>query len=113
MYEAPATIELRDVSFEYEAGEQVLDAVSATFHQGETIGISGPSESGKSTLIALVLRLYEPPGGKILYDGVDLHDLKHADLLDKCAIVTQEPMLFLDTVANNIRWAGRMLRWKR
>ena len=105
MHQAPATIELRDVSFEYLCGEPVLDAVSATFHRGETIGVCGPSGSGKSTLIALMLRLYEPTGGKILYDGVDLHDLKHADLLDKCAMVTQEPMLFLDTVANNIRWA--------
>jgi UDP-N-acetylglucosamine 4,6-dehydratase len=102
--EAPQTIELRDVSFAYD-NQIILDALSATFRRGETIGIVGPSGTGKSTLIALLLRFYEPTSGRILFDGVDLHDIRHADLMDRCAIVLQEPVLFIDTVANNIRLA--------
>lgn len=100
--EAPKIIELRDVSFSYDH-TKVLDSVSARFHAGETIGIVGPSGAGKSTLIALLLRFYDPTGGAILLDGHDLRDIKQADLMDLSAIVLQEPFLFVDTVANNIR----------
>lgn len=101
---APETIELRDVFCAYDE-RPVLWGISAAFHRGETIGIVGPSGSGKSTLIALLLRLYDPTQGQILYDGVDVRQLRHADLMERCAIVLQEPFLFLDTVANNIRMA--------
>jgi len=102
--DAPRTIELRDVSFAYD-DRPVLDSISATFHRGETIGIVGPSGAGKSTLVALLLRLYDPQQGQILFDGTDLRNIKHADLMDRCAIVLQEPFLFLDTIENNIRIA--------
>jgi ATP-binding cassette subfamily B protein len=52
-----------------------------------------------------MLRLYEPTRGRILLDGLDLRDIRHADYLDLCSIVLQEPFLFLDTIANNIRFA--------
>ncbi|HEX6965398.1 MAG TPA: ABC transporter ATP-binding protein [Gemmatimonadaceae bacterium] len=99
---APEVIELRDVSFAYD-DQMVLDGISATFRRGETIGIVGASGAGKSTLMALLLRLYDPTRGQILLDGIDLRELRHADYLRACAIVMQEPFLFLDTVANNIR----------
>ncbi len=99
---APAIIRLEQVSFAYDS-QPVLSELSLTFHRGERIGIVGPSGAGKSTLIALLLRLYDPTTGRITLDGVDLRDIKHADLLDLCAIVPQEPFLFQDTVANNIR----------
>lgn len=101
---APATIELHDLSFAYD-DRVVLQGVSATFHRGETIGIVGPSGAGKSTLIGLMLRLYEPARGRIVYDGTDLRQIRHGDLMDQCAIVLQEPFLFVDTIANNIRLA--------
>ena len=101
----PETIELRDLSFAYDDGQPVLESINATFQKGETIGIVGPSGSGKSTFISLMLRLFEPTQGRILFDGVDLREIRHADLLDMCAVVAQEPFLFIDTVANNIRWA--------
>ncbi len=101
---APRTIELEDVSFAYD-GQLVLEGISATFHRGETIGIVGASGAGKSTLAALLLRLYDPVGGRILFDDVDLKDIRHTDLMDRSAIVLQEPFLFLDTIANNIRIA--------
>ena len=65
----------------------------------------GPSGAGKSTLVALMLRLYAPTAGRVLYDGIDLRELCHADLLDQCALVPQEPFVFVDTIANNIRFA--------
>jgi subfamily B ATP-binding cassette protein MsbA len=99
---APATIELDRVSFAYD-DQPILHELSARFHRGEKIGIVGPSGAGKSTVVSLMLRLYDPTGGRILFDGVDLRDLAHADLMRQSAIVLQEPFLFPDTVANNIR----------
>jgi ABC-type multidrug transport system fused ATPase/permease subunit len=99
---SPKTFEFRNVSFAYN-GAKVLDALNATFYAGETIGIVGPSGAGKSTLIALLLRFYDPTEGAILVDGVDLRQVKHADLMDLSAIVLQEPFLFVDSVTNNIR----------
>jgi len=101
---APQVIELQDVSFAYDE-KVVLDSVSVTFRRGETIGIVGPSGVGKSTLIALMLRFYDPTKGRILLDNVDLREIRHADLMDLCAIVLQEPFLFVDTIATNIRFA--------
>jgi len=102
--EAPRTIELNNVSFRY--GDQaVLQSIRATFRRGETLGIVGPSGAGKSTLLSLLLRFYEPTEGQILLDGVDLREIRHADLMACSALVLQEPFLFRDTVANNIRWS--------
>jgi subfamily B ATP-binding cassette protein MsbA len=100
----PDRIEVRNVWFGYD-GEPILKDVSATFHRGETVGIVGPSGAGKSTLISLLLRFYDPTDGSILLDGVDIRQIKHGDLMAQCAIVPQEPLLFLDTIANNIRLA--------
>jgi subfamily B ATP-binding cassette protein MsbA len=102
--EAPRRIELENVSFKYE-DKLVLDSLSATFYQGETIGIVGPSGTGKSTLIAVLLRFYDATAGRILLDGVDLRDIRYSDYMSKCAIVMQEPFVFIDTIANNIRIA--------
>ena len=102
LHHAPDRIVLEDVNFAYD-GQLVLDSINATIHRGETIGIVGPSGAGKTTLMALMLRLYDPNSGRITFDGVDLRNIKHADLMDQSAIVLQEPFLFLDTIANNIR----------
>ena len=102
--QAPRKLELRNVSFSYE-DRTVINSASVTFYQGETIGIVGPSGAGKSTLLALLLRLYDPTEGQVLLDGVDVRDLRLADYMRHCAIVMQEPFLFVDTIANNIRAA--------
>jgi ABC-type multidrug transport system fused ATPase/permease subunit len=102
--EAPAVIELDRVSFGYER-QTVLHEISARFRRGEKIGVVGPSGAGKSTFMSLMLRLYDPTAGRITFDGVDLRDIAHADLMDHCAIVLQEPFLFPDTIRNNIRLA--------
>jgi ABC-type multidrug transport system fused ATPase/permease subunit len=63
----------------------------------------GPTGAGKSTLLSLLLRFYDPTDGAILFDGIDLRDIRHADLMQASSIVLQEPFLFIDTIANNIR----------
>ena len=98
----PVTIELRKVSFCYN-GQPAVSEVSGVVHRGETIGIVGPTGSGKSTLLSLLLRFYDPTDGAILFDDVDLRDLRHRDLMRLSSIVLQEPFLFIDTIANNIR----------
>jgi len=102
--QAPEHIVFDNVTFAYDE-RVVLESITATIHRGETIGIVGPSGVGKTTLMALMLRLYDPTRGRILFDGTDLRSIRHADLMDRSAIVLQEPFLFLDTIANNIRIA--------
>lgn len=99
----PSRIELRNVSFTY-GGRQALRGVSAVIHRGETIGIVGPSGAGKSTLISLLLRFYDPTAGAILFDDMDLRQLRHADIMDACALVQQDSLLLGGTIADNIRF---------
>jgi subfamily B ATP-binding cassette protein MsbA len=103
--EAPETIELRDVSFAYGVQPAISD-LSFSVRRGETIGLVGPSGAGKSTLLSLLLRFYTPTSGAILVDGVDLREIALDDWMDMSALVLQEPFIFVDTVANNIR-SGR------
>jgi ABC-type multidrug transport system fused ATPase/permease subunit len=102
LLDGPTTIEFRNVSFSYD-GQRALTGISAVIQGGETIGIVGPTGAGKSTLLSLLLRFYDPTDGAILFDGVDLRDLRHADLMKLSSLVLQEPFLFIDTVGNNIR----------
>ena len=80
-----------------------MSGISAVIQRGETVGIVGPSGAGKSTLLSLLLRFYDPTDGAILFDGVDLRDIRQADLMRQSSIVLQEPFLFIETIANNIR----------
>jgi ATP-binding cassette, subfamily B, bacterial MsbA len=102
LLDGPTTIELQNVSFAY-GNQPALHGISAVVHRGETIGVVGPTGSGKSTLLSLLLRFYDPTDGAILFDGVDLRDIRHADLMKASSIVLQEPFLLIDTIANNIR----------
>jgi ATP-binding cassette, subfamily B, multidrug efflux pump len=100
---ARGEIELRDVSFAYPGTERrVLEQVSFTARAGETIAIVGPTGSGKSTLVALLARLYDPTEGEILLDGVPLTSVDPAELRGRIGMVPQDPFLFSDTIAANI-----------
>jgi ATP-binding cassette, subfamily B, bacterial MsbA len=106
------SIEFHDVTFVYPTkkivpgsnGQAVLKNVSFKVMKGEIVAIVGPSGSGKTTLIDLLPRFYDPVGGYISLDGKDLRDLDLASLRDKIGIVTQETILFNDTVRNNIAY---------
>jgi subfamily B ATP-binding cassette protein MsbA len=94
-------IEYRDVSFSYQT-EEVLSHISVVIPKGKIIALVGPSGGGKSTFVDLLPRFYDTIGGEILLDGTDLRDYRIDDLRSLMAIVTQESILFNDTVYNNI-----------
>jgi subfamily B ATP-binding cassette protein MsbA len=104
---ADGRIAFEDVSFGYAQGPLVLTDVSTTFDAGRTTALVGPSGAGKTTLVSLVARFYDPTVGRITLDGHDLRDLTIHSLREQIAVVPQEPILFATTVADNIRY-GRL-----
>ena len=109
--ERPASIEgaveLVDVSFRYPArpDAEVLTNVSLALRPGEVVALVGPSGSGKSTIAALLARMYDPVSGKIVLDGRDLATLDAEWLRTQVGAVSQEPLLFARSIADNIRYA--------
>jgi subfamily B ATP-binding cassette protein MsbA len=100
---ARGEIEFRDVSFEYSADKGgVLHGVSFHARPGETVAFVGPSGSGKTTLVSLVPRFYDVQHGAILLDGIDVRDYRLADLRNQISLVSQDVVLFNDTIRNNI-----------
>jgi ATP-binding cassette subfamily B protein len=99
-------IELRDVSFAY-GKAPVLRAISLTLRRGEKVAIVGPTGAGKSTIIKLIARFYDPSSGKITLDGLDLRDISIGSLRSKLAIVLQDAYLFQGTVRENIAFGTR------
>jgi subfamily B ATP-binding cassette protein MsbA len=97
------TIEFRNLSFKYEE-ELVLKDVNLTIKTGETIAIVGKSGGGKTTLVNLIPRFYDVTGGAILIDGQDMRDVSIESLRSLMAIVTQQTILFNDTVKENIAY---------
>jgi subfamily B ATP-binding cassette protein MsbA len=101
-------IDYRNVSLAYrDGGETVLTHVSLSIAPGKTIALVGHSGSGKTSLIRLLPRLYEPTAGEILIDGHNIRDLTLASLRSHIAYVGQEVILFNDTIANNIAYGCR------
>src|SRR5690606_6340786 len=99
-------IEFHDVSFAYRAGEPVLHDVSFRAPRGSVVAIVGPSGAGKTTIVDLVGRFFEVSSGRITIDGTDLRDVRLADLRRLMGIVSQETVLFHDTVRANIAYAA-------
>jgi subfamily B ATP-binding cassette protein MsbA len=97
-----------NVCFSYEQGDgPVLHDVSFTIQRGEVVALVGPSGGGKSTLVDLLPRFYDPTSGWIEFDGHDLREVSLKDLRRQMGIVTQEVILFHDTVANNIAYGEK------
>ena len=94
-------LEFRNLSFAYN-GKPVLDGVSATVEPGQTLALVGPTGSGKSTLISLLPRLFDPPRGTVFIDDQDILDLPISTLRRAIAVAPQEPFLFSHTVAENV-----------
>jgi ATP-binding cassette subfamily B protein len=93
-----------DVSFVYPGGRVALQHASFEVGPGARVGIMGPTGAGKTTLISLLARFYDPTAGRILLDRYDLRDYNLADLRAQFAIVLQEPVLFSTTIADNIAY---------
>jgi ATP-binding cassette, subfamily B, bacterial MsbA len=105
---ARGDIEFRDVSFAYSGvARPALDGVSISMRAGETVALVGPSGAGKTTLANLLPRFYAPDSGGILVDGVDIASLTLTSLRANIALVSQDVVLFNDTVARNIAY-GRL-----
>ncbi len=102
---AVGAVEFRDVCFAYDADHPVLQVVSFDVPPGARVAIAGTTGAGKTTLVSLLTRFYDPTGGAILLDGVDLRDYRLANLRDQFAIVLQEPVLFSTSIAENIAYA--------
>ncbi len=102
---ALGAVAFRDVSFGYGAGRPVLQQVAFEVHPGARVGIAGATGAGKTTLVSLLARLYDPTTGQVLLDGVDLRDYRLADLRGQFSIVLQESVLFSTTIAENIAYA--------
>ena len=98
-------LEFQEVFFSYDAKHPILQRISFSIDAGTRLGIAGHTGAGKTTLINLVTRFYDPSLGRILLDGVDLRDYKLADLRRQFAMVLQEPLLFSSTIAENIAYA--------
>ena len=102
---AAGAVACRHVSFAYGADPPVLRDIAFEVGPGARVGIAGMTGAGKTTLVNLLTRFYDPTEGHILLDGVDLRDYRLADLRNQFAIVLQEPVLFSTTVAENIAYA--------
>jgi ATP-binding cassette subfamily B protein len=94
-------IEFRNLTFAY-SGTIVLDSINLTIEPGMTVGMVGPTASGKTTLVSLLSRLYPINRGQLFIDGIDINDWDLATLRNQIGFVTQEAFLFSDTIENNI-----------
>ena len=98
------SLEFKQVSFEYLPGHPILRQVSFKVAKGEMVALVGPSGAGKTTLVDLIPRFYQPTQGQILWDGKDLTDIQLASLRSHIGIVTQETILFHDSILGNIAY---------
>ncbi|OIR04113.1 lipid A export ATP-binding/permease protein MsbA [mine drainage metagenome] len=95
-------VAFQNVTFAYKQGEPVLTDVSAQIPAGTVCALVGPSGAGKSTFANLVPRFYETVAGRVTIDGIDVRDMRLADLRRNIALVSQDPVLFNDTIFNNL-----------
>lgn len=102
---ARGAIVFNGVSFAYDNDHPVLHDMSFEIQPGARVGIVGATGAGKSTIISLLTRFYDPTAGQILLDGVDLRDYRLADLRNQFAIALQEPVLFSTSIAENLAYA--------
>ncbi|MFC0774406.1 ABC transporter ATP-binding protein [Terrimonas alba] len=98
------SIKFENVSFEYNKGTPVLQDISFEIKPGQQVGIMGSTGSGKTTLVNLLARFYEPTRGRIIVDGTDIREYKVADFRSQFSIVLQEPVLFSTSIEENIAY---------
>ncbi len=101
---AEGEIVFDNVSFSYEKNNPLFENFSLKVPAGKTVALVGPSGSGKSTILNLVLRFYDPSQGRVMIDGQDISKLTFKSLRHAIGLVTQEPLLFDETIANNIAY---------
>ncbi len=97
------SLEFDKVFFEYMPGEPVLKGISFKVRAGESVAVVGPTGAGKTSLINLITRFYDPQEGRVLVNGQDIRTMKTADLRSRMALVTQDPFLFSGAIRDNIQ----------
>ncbi len=102
-----AAIEFRDVCFSYDPGRPILTNLHLHIRFGETVAVVGANGSGKTTLVGLIPRFYDPDHGSILIDGLPIRKVNLRSLRQQIGLVTQETVLFDDTIGNNIAYGNR------
>jgi ABC-type multidrug transport system fused ATPase/permease subunit len=100
-------VRFEDVGFSYPDGTAVLHDITFDAEPGQMIALVGLTGAGKTTLVSLIPRFFDPTTGRVLVDGVDVRDYKIRSLREKIAIVLQDPVLFSGTIAENLRY-GRL-----
>jgi ATP-binding cassette subfamily B protein/subfamily B ATP-binding cassette protein MsbA len=100
-------IEFRDITFSYDGTHNVLQGVNLSISHGERLAVVGPNGGGKSTLINLLCRFFDPQQGEVLIDGISLRDVSIKELRSRIALVNQQTELFNETIMHNIRYG----RW--
>lgn len=95
-------VEFKDITFAYKEGTDVLHNVNFSVSEGETVGLVGHTGSGKSSIINLLFRFYDPQKGQVIIDGQVIEDYNRESIRDRMGIVLQEPYLFSGTIATNI-----------
>ncbi len=103
---ARGEVEFENVTFAYRSGSAVINGLSFKVKAGEMIGIAGPTGAGKSTLIKLLLRLYDVNSGSVKLDGIDLRELRQFDVRRQIALVSQDVYLFHGTIFENIAYGA-------
>jgi len=106
---ARGAIRFEDVSFRYPSRPETLalDGFDLEIEPGETVALVGPSGAGKTTIIQLIQRFYDPDAGQILFDGVPLHEMRRNDFRRAIALVPQDPIIFAASARENIRFGRR------
>jgi ABC-type multidrug transport system fused ATPase/permease subunit len=105
--EVRGDVAFENISFSYQPGEPILEDISFRVRQGETVAIVGPSGVGKTTIINLVCRFYDPLSGAVRLDGVDIRRIKVTNLRKQIGIVSQETFLFNSSILENLRYGSR------
>ena len=106
LVEPRGKVEFRNVNFSYDGVTPVLQDVTVTAESGQTVALVGATGSGKTTMVSLVARFYDPTSGQVLFDGQDLRDLRMDSLRARLAFVPQETFLFSGTIAENVRYGN-------
>ncbi|MDR2098483.1 MAG: ABC transporter ATP-binding protein/permease, partial [Rickettsiales bacterium] len=110
---AAGEIEFRNVSFGYDPGRPVLSNLSIRIPRGATVALVGASGAGKTTVVNLIPRFFDPDGGAVLVDGRDIRTVTQKSLRENISLVTQDVMLFDDTVRNNIAYGRGFAEGRR
>ncbi len=98
------TMDFQDVTFAYDQNVPVLRDLNLKVNKNEVVAIVGPTGAGKSSIVNLMLRFYDPQKGSVHFNGIDLRELEFTEFRGKMSIVPQDPFLFLSTIMDNIRY---------